>query len=263
MSEILKKIIAHKKQEIEEKKAKKPIELLKAMASELSEPKDFLSAMKTTSKKVKVIAECKKKSPSKGILCDPYKPVSLAQAYEKGGAVAISCLTDQEFFGGSLSDLRDVASSVTLPVLRKDFIIDEYQIWETRVYGGDSYLLLSGVLDYAEIQYFCEIGRELGMEPLLESHSKAELTEALKTDAEIIGVNCRDLNSFEVSLEQAKKMIPFLKDRASDRIYVCESGITSVANLNEMYEAGYQHFLIGEYLVKSQNQEETLRMLMK
>ncbi|MFK7826539.1 MAG: indole-3-glycerol phosphate synthase TrpC [Oligoflexales bacterium] len=261
MSEILKKIIAHKKQEVQERKKKQPFDLLKAMASGLNDPKNFLSVMRKKSEKAKVIAECKKKSPSKGILCDPYNPVYLAQAYEKGGATAISCLTDQEFFGGNLADLRSVAASTSIPVLRKDFIIDEYQIWETRVYGGDSFLLLSGVLDFAEIQYFCEIGRELGMEPLLESHSKDELKEALKTDAEIIGVNCRDLNSFKVSLEQAKNLMPFLKDHAGDRIFVCESGITSKSDLEEMQEAGYQHFLVGEYLVKSQDQEECLRKL--
>ena len=263
MSEMLKKIIDHKKLELAEKKAKKPLEFLKALVSELDPPKDFLAAMKYTGKGPKIIAECKRKSPSKGVLCNPYNPVNLAQTYERGGAAAVSCLTDEQFFGGSLKDLRSVASSVGIPVLRKDFVIDEYQIWEARAYGGDSFLLLSGVLDFAEIQYFCEIGRELGMEPLLESHSKEELDEAFKTDAKILGINCRDLNTFKVSLEQAKALMPYLKKHGGDRIFVSESGISSLQDVEDMQDSGYQHFLIGEFLVKSEDPEKTLCQMIR
>ncbi|NRA45675.1 MAG: indole-3-glycerol phosphate synthase TrpC [Oligoflexales bacterium] len=262
MSEILSKIIEHKKLELEETKSQKPLEMVKALVNELGKPKDFLSSLKNLGKQTKVIAECKRKSPSKGILCDPYHPVVLSGAYERGGAAAISCLTDQEFFGGSLDDLRKVSNAVDIPVMRKDFIIDEYQIWETRLHGGDSFLLLSGVIDYAELQYFCEIGRELGMEPLVESHSEEELQEVFKTDAQVIGVNCRNLNSFEVSLDKAKDMIPLLREQAGERIFVSESGISSKKDLDELRAVGYEHFLIGEYLVKSQDHEECLRNLL-
>lgn len=262
MSDILKKIISHKKIEVEERKKKKPLQTLKALVSQLPPPRDFLQAMRTSTANVKIIAECKKKSPSKGILCESYNPVVLARTYENSGAVAISCLTDEEFFGGALSDLRNVSNSVNIPVLRKDFIIDEYQIWETRAYGGDSFLLLASCLDYAQIQYYCEIGRELGMEPLLESHTQKELETALKTDAEIIGINCRNLSNFSVSLEQTKSLMPFLAANASDRILVSESGISSKHDLTEMRVAGFQNFLIGEYLVKSKDQENCLRELL-
>ncbi len=207
----------------------------------------------------RIISECKRRSPSKGVLCDPYSPIQLARSYENGGAAAISCLTEQKYFGGHLDDLVAIKKEVSLPVLRKDFIIDPYQIYEARAHGADSFLLLSGVLDSAQLREYLELGRSLGMEPLIESHTEEQLRSALESGGNIFGINNRNLKTFDVSLEHSLEMAQIIKTHNGNAIMVCESGINSRADIEQMWEAGYTSFLVGEALVKAENPSKTIQ----
>jgi indole-3-glycerol phosphate synthase len=191
-----------------------------------------------------------------------YDPVALAKAYERGGAAAISVLTDEKFFGGKLSDLAAVSRAVGLPVLRKDFIIDEYQIVEARAAGADTFLLLSGVLSPAEIEAFLTVGRRLGMEPLVESHTEAELDSALSTSARILGINNRNLKTFSIDLETSRGLVARAMRRAPKPLMVCESGIKSRTDIERMQGVGYNVFLIGEALATHQSPETGLQHLL-
>ncbi len=257
MSEILSQIIANKRREVEAAKKQRPLTTLKALIETVPPARDFHKALRKN-ESTRIIAECKHKSPSKGILKTPYDPVALAVAYERGGAAAISVLTDEAFFGGDLTHLEQVKQAVRIPVLRKDFIVDEYQIYEARRYGADTFLLLAGTLDTAELQYFLEIGRDLDMEALVESHNQAELTMALKTDAKILGINNRDLNTMTVNTKQSLDLVKFAKKYDPKRLLVCESGIHSRAQLKAAESLGFQAFLIGEHLVTHENPEKAI-----
>lgn len=244
---ILDEIIANKRQEVQQAKARLSQNELEAMCQKLNE-NSFWNNMKNAATP-RIIAECKKKSPSKGVICSEYDPVKIAKTYEQGSAAAISVLTDEKYFGGCASDLEKVCKEVKIPVIRKDFIIDIYQIYEARKWGASSYLLLSGVLDKDELKDFISAGRELNMEPLVESHTNEQFEQALEAGAKILGVNNRNLKNFDVDLNHAKNII---KNRASeDLVFVCESGIKSIESLREMMSAGYQAFLIGEYLMRA------------
>ena len=230
------------------------------MVEEHSSPYGLFEELKKT-KGPAIIAECKRKSPSKGIIADPYDPVKQARSYERGGARAISVLTDEKYFGGTGEDLREVAEAVSSPVMRKDFVIDEYQIYEARLLGASSFLLIAGVLDTAQLQYFLEIGRELGMEALVESYSSEDLDLALKTDAKILGINNRNLKSMEVQFDHILQLQGVIRETHPDSILVCESGVASKEDVGFMCENGIHTFLIGEFLMKSGNPEETLKSL--
>ncbi len=260
---ILDKIIADKKVEVDLAKKKSPVSIVKALAEEQDPPRGFGEALLPMSDNpVRIIAECKRKSPSKGLLKDPYDPVSIACAYERGGAAAISVLTDEVYFGGRLEDLRVVKQSISLPVLRKDFIIDEYQIYQARAYGADSFLLLSGVLDLAKLQYLIEVGRELSMEPLVESHTAGELDQALKTDAKILGINNRNLGTFAVDLDHSKELFKQASSDGQGRVIVCESGIKGREDIVKMCQVGYKAFLVGEALVTKPDSEQAMKELL-
>lgn len=250
---ILEEIVDQKKIEIAESKRLRPLNRLKATATPYDGVTSFLDQLIPFSNKpVRIIAECKKRSPSKGIICHNYQPVELANQYQEGGAACISVLTDQPFFGGSLTDLQDVCDAVNIPVIRKDFILDEYQIYEARMYGAASFLLLASLLDYSMIQYFIEVGRELGMEPLVETHTEQELEQVLKTDAKIVGVNNRNLDTFEVDLAHAEDLYKKIMNDSIQRIAVCESGIHDTTDVTRMRGVGYQAYLVGESLVRSE-----------
>lgn len=260
---MLKKILSVKKDEIELAKKQKPLSLLKDLVSAQSSPKDLgIALLRFSNMPVRIIAECKKKSPSRGLLTENYQPTSQALTYERAGAAAISVLTDEIFFGGSLNDLESVCDAVKIPVLRKDFIIDEYQIWQSRAKGADSFLLIASLLDVPSLQYLIEVGRELNMEPLVETHSQHDLDIALQTDAKIIGVNNRNLDTFAIDLNHSINLAKELKKNGSGRIIVCESGISSHADIKTMQEAGYCAFLIGELLMQSKNPAQTLNHLL-
>ena len=260
MSDILQEIVANKRREVETAKQTQPLSALKAFAEAAEPPRDFLGEL-VTGAAVRVIAECKQRSPSRGVICENYDPVALAASYARAGAKAVSVLTDQSYFGGQLEHLQNVHSAVSLPVMRKDFIIDEYQIYEARRYDADSFLLLSGVLDQAQLQYFIEIGRELEMEPLVESHSREDLETALSTDAKILGVNNRDLSTMKVSLAHSIDLVSEYSEQLRQRVLVCESGIKTPEDVSQAKASGFHAFLVGTALASAPDPEKALREL--
>lgn len=260
MNSILDEILTRKKKDVEAAKKLRAPDLIKSLAREAKKPSNLYdSLMPGQNGAVTIIAECKKQSPSKGLISDNYQPTELASRYEQGGAAAISVLTDEPYFGGTRDDLRRVCERVSIPVIRKDFIIDDYQIWEARALGASSFLLLAGTLDFPGLQYFIELGRELGMEPLVESHNQEQLNIALKTDAKILGINNRNLNDFSVSLEQSQSLTQAVLEDRTERLLVCESGIKSLDDIIVMQKSGFQSFLIGETLVRSDDPESLIR----
>lgn len=206
-----------------------------------------------------IIAEIKRSSPSKGVINKGIDVADIGCKYEKGGAVAISVLTEETYFSGSLDDLRTVRRSVGLPLLRKDFLVDEYQIFEAAAAGADCVLLIVAALAEPELKSLLSCARqELGMDALVEVHDERELVIAENTGADIIGVNNRDLNSLEVSLETSRRLI---RRRPKDVVMVAESGLSHRDQLNELRELGFHGFLIGETLMRSEDPSTALRGL--
>jgi indole-3-glycerol phosphate synthase len=206
-----------------------------------------------------VIAEIKRASPSKGVLRGEVDPVELARAYERGGAAAISVLTEEEFFRGSLADLRAVRAAVSLPVLRKDFIVDEWQIFESAEAGADALLLIVAALERDALARLLRVTEEeLGMDALVEVHTAEELRLALDCGARIVGVNNRDLRTFEVSLETS---VELAKLAAPDSLLVAESGLRTRDDLSCLAASGFRGFLVGETLMRADDPESALRDL--
>jgi indole-3-glycerol phosphate synthase len=251
MRDVLDEIIQNKRLEIEAAKRLKSLAQVQADCRAAPPARDFFAALSPAAGlRPKIIAECKKQSPSRGVMVKDYDPVALAKTYVQGGAAAVSVLTDKEFFGGDLQDLKAVRAAIALPVLCKDFIIDEYQIYEARAAGADGFLLLSGVLAPRSLEHLLLCGRALGMEPLIESHTPLELEEALTTSGRIFGINNRNLKDFSVDLERAKALYAQALGGKSphERLVVCESGIKEPKDVKQMRSAGYDVFLIGEAL---------------
>lgn len=218
--------------------------------------RDFAAALRRA--KPAIISEAKKASPSKGILVQDFQPATLARQYEQGGAAAMSVLTDRDFFQGSVADLRAARAACGLPVIRKDFTIAEYHILEAAAMGADAILLIAAILDEAEMRAFRQLAAEFGMASLVEAHNAAEVDAALKSGAEILGVNNRDLNTFRVSLETSIQ----LADRIpAGIIKVSESGIFTGGDVKRLMAAGYDAFLVGEHLVKSGDPAAAIREL--
>lgn len=205
-----------------------------------------------------IIAEIKKASPSKGLLSPNFEPVALAREYESGGAAALSVLTDQQFFQGSLADLCAAREAVSLPVLRKDFTLDEYHVIEAAAHGADAVLLIAAILDARRIRALRELAASYGMAALVETHDQAELDIALEAESGLIGVNNRDLRTFEVKLETSLQLAERIPPAV---VKVAESGIHSAADVRLLSGAGFQAFLVGEHLMKSASPAEALRVL--
>lgn len=261
MSDILDKIIANKKLEVTDAKSKRPLAQLEKAALAQPPARDFFASLARTDS-ARIIAECKRMSPSRGVMVQNYDPVALASAYARGGAAAISVLTDEKFFGGVLPHLSAVRAAVKLPVLRKDFIIDDYQIIEARAAGADTFLLLSGVLSPKELEGLIAVGRRFGMEPLVESHSDDELDAALQTSAKILGVNNRNLKDFSIDLDRSKSLLARAQRKTPKPLMVCESGIKSRRDVEQMQAVGYNVFLIGESLATHATPESGVRNLL-
>lgn len=259
---ILEKIVADKRMELQETMRKKSLSSLKALVEENSSPFDFFESLKKSSP-FAIIAECKKMSPSKGVIEENYDPLSRALSYERGGAAAVSVLTDEKYFGGRAEHLREVCDHVNIPVLRKDFIVDEYQIWEARYLGASSFLLIAGVLDTAQLQYFIEIGRDLGMEALVESYSEEDLELALGTDAKVLGVNNRNLTNMEVDFSHILNLKERIESSRDECVLVCESGVASLSDIELMGSKGIKAFLIGEFLMRQGDPEATLKQILR
>jgi indole-3-glycerol phosphate synthase len=205
-----------------------------------------------------IISEIKKASPSKGVLIENFRPAELAQSYERGGAVALSVLTDRDFFQGSLDDLRTAKAACRLPVLRKDFTIAEYHVLEAAAAGADAILLIAAILDEPELRGFRELAAEFGMAALVEAHSGPEIDKSLRSGAEIVGINNRDLRTFEVSLETSISLAPKIP---AGVIKVSESGIFNAEHIQRLMAAGYDAFLVGERLVRSDDATLALKEL--
>src|SRR6202165_3037216 len=206
-----------------------------------------------------VLAELKSSSPSRGVLRDPFEPVALGQALETAGACALSVLTEGEFFRGSLKNLRDARKSIHLPVLRKDFIFDPWQVWETRANDADSFLLIVSVLEDALLRDLIALGRELGMEPLVEVHTSPELDRGLAAGARIVGINNRNLKTLTVRIETSFELIGRIPD---DCIAVSESGLRTHDELVKLRAAGFDAFLIGTHLMLSPDPAAALSSLL-
>lgn len=254
---ILDDIIEKRKIQLEKEKAAVSPEKMKKIALEMTTPcRDFYAALKKSG--LSVISEVKKASPSKSVICEDFHPVETAEAYEKAGADAISCLTEEFYFKGSSDYLKAIRKAVDIPILRKDFIFDEYQIYEARSIGADAVLLIAAVLDTETMNNFRELAESLGMNCLFEAHNEEELENILKCSPKIIGVNNRNLKTFEVSLENTKRLAAMIPDNC---VKISESGIKDNADMKFVRECGADAVLIGETLMRSGNIGETLKAL--
>lgn len=254
---ILDRILEARRAEVERRKRVLPETALKYGVAAASPVRDFAGAL--TRDGLNVLAELKPASPSRGVLREPFEPVSLAQSLEAAGAAALSVLTEGEFFRGTLKNLRDARRAVKLPVLRKDFIFDSWQVWESRANDADSFLLIVAVLHDALLRDLIGLARELRMEPLVEVHTMQELDRALQADVRIIGVNNRDLKTLTVRTETSLELIEGIPE---DCIAVSESGLQKHEDLAKLCDAGYDAFLIGEHLMLSADPAAALRVLL-
>ena len=211
---------------------------------------------RVSKKETAIIAEIKKASPSKGLIREDFEPKKIAKEYEEGGATCLSILTDEPFFQGKLEYLDSVRSSCELPILRKDFMIDLYQIYETKAYGGDCILLIVAALDTVQLKDFSQLARELNLDILIEVHSEDELNEALSINSKLIGINNRDLTTFEVDKNLAIKLA---RQIPKDVIVVSESGISSREDILSSKEQGIHSFLIGESFMRKPNPGKALK----
>jgi indole-3-glycerol phosphate synthase len=245
---ILDDILADKIPEIENRKRKTPLEEIKKLVKEQPAALDFAVALKGD--RIKIIAEVKKASPSKGIIRADFNPVDIALTYARNGAASISVLTDEKYFMGSLDYLKDIRNALDrpIPLLRKDFILDEYQVYEARAAGADAVLLITAILEWEKLSRLLNLSRSLGMHCLVEVHDESELEIALNTGAGIIGINNRDLRTFETDLkvtERLSRLVP------GDKITVSESGIKDRHDMEKLKNWNIDAVLIGESLMKS------------
>lgn len=257
----LQEIIKHKRARLQYARTRGPLEILRSRASKVrreSQPHRLRRSLEADGR-IKIIAEIKRTSPSKGVIKENVKPVAVARGYKRGGAVAISVLTEEDYFRGSLDDLRAVRNAVSLPILRKDFIIDEYQIYETAEAGADALLLIVAALDNEQLSRFRHITEEeLDMDALVEVHTVDEMRRAERCGATFIGVNNRDLRTFEVSLNVSTNLA---REASADTLLVSESGLRSGDDLRRLQAVGYSGFLIGEALMRADDPAEVLRTL--
>ncbi len=255
---ILAQIVERRRDSIAHRKRVLPDVALKIAVEKKSTPvRDFAAAL--TRDGLNVIAELKKASPSRGLLRPDYQPAKVAPQMEAGGAAALSVLTEEDFFQGSLGDLKEVAKATGIPILRKDFIVDPWQVWEARAANADSFLLIAAILDDRVLRELLALGRELGMEALVEAHSEEEVKRALGAGARIVGINNRDLKTFEVRIETSLQLAELIPDAC---IAVSESGIRTHGDLLRLREAGFDAFLIGEHLMTTPDPAAALEKLL-
>lgn len=246
---ILQKILEVKRTEVEERKKQVPLKVLQERIAEAHKVRPFAKAIKRHEKEpICLIAELKKASPSKGVFRNDFNAEAILRAYEQSPASALSILTDAPFFQGSLDNLALARQITTKPLLRKDFLVDPYQLYEARVYGADAVLLIVAALEDAKLQDMITLSRELGMDALVEVHTELELEKALKAGATLIGINNRNLQTFEVDLNTTLRLKGFIPD---DCVVVSESGIETREQVKRLEDAGVDAILVGETLVRS------------
>ena len=231
----------------------------RSLAFNARQPRDVFPYLQATEEDpYRIISEVKKASPSKGVIREDFDPFSIAQAYERGGASAISILTEPHFFQGNLEYLAGIRRYVSIPLLRKDFIVSKYQILEALVFGADFILLIAAALSKKDLKELLGYTRHLGMEALVEVHDKADLVKAIYAGADIIGINHRNLQTFEMDMELSYKLIPLIPN---GKIIVAESGIYEHGQLEDLSKAGVDAFLVGESLMRTDDEEKALRIL--
>jgi len=253
---ILDEIVANKRTEIQHRQQRISLAEFRNRAESLPPARNFANAL--VGEKVALIAEIKRASPSRGVLNVQADPPRLAQTYTAGGASAISVLTDKKYFGGSLNDLKSVRVAVQAPILRKDFIVDEYQVYESRALQADAILLIVRVLADAQLRDYLAIAKSLGMSALVEIHDQVDLERALTANAQVIGINNRNLADFTVDLMTTERLAPGI---ASDRIVVAESGVFTRADVERAARAGARAVLVGEALMRAADVGEKVREL--
>jgi len=255
---VLKKILARKAEEITDRKAKVSIDQLKAQIENASAPRGFARALqaKISAGESAVIAEIKKASPSKGVIREQFDPVAIAKSYQRGGAACLSVLTDVDFFQGADQYLKDARAACSLPVIRKDFIIDEYQLYESRALGADCVLLIVSALQPAELYRLHAVAVALDLDVLVEVHDQRELEIALAVDNPMVGINNRNLHSFEVSLDNTFKLLDQIPE---NRMVITESGIHSGDDVQLMRDNNVHGFLVGEAFMRSEDPGEQLK----
>jgi indole-3-glycerol phosphate synthase len=261
--DILARIVAVKHEEVEAARRRRSLAAVRAEAEDARDgqgPRGFARALrdKVAAGRPAVIAEIKKASPSKGLLREPFDPPAIAASYAAHGAACLSVLTDERFFKGSLDDLRAARAACSLPVLRKDFVVDPWQVYEARAHGADCMLLIVAALDDARLAEFEAIAHALSMDVLVEVHDAAELDRALALKTPLVGVNNRNLRSFEVSLDTTLALLPRIP---GDRMVVTESGILGPADVTRMRQAGVNAFLVGEAFMRAPDPGEALATL--
>jgi indole-3-glycerol phosphate synthase len=263
---ILENIVRQTRADVLDRRARVPLAELKERCRHCPPTRDFLGALRreagTNGRRagpIRVIAEVKKASPSKGVIRPNFVPADLARAYAAAGARAISVLTDEPFFQGSLEHLAAVREAIDLPVLRKDFHVNPYQLWEARAAGADAILLIAATLESAELRDLMALSRELGLAALAEVHSRPELERVLACGARLVGINNRDLQSFEVSLETTFALLPHVP---SEAVLLSESGISEAREVARLASAGVDGVLVGEGLLRHADVGKALHDLM-
>ncbi len=264
MSDILQKIVATKHEELAERRQRRSLASLREAAEgaeRRADLRDFLAALRApiTAGRAGVIAEVKKASPSKGVLREPFDPAEIAASYARHGAACLSVLTDANYFQGSEAYLREARAACTLPVLRKDFMVDEYQVHEARVMGADCILLIAACLGDGQMAELEACAHALGMAVLVEVHDGEELDRALRLKTPLVGINNRNLRTFEVTLDTTLSLLPRVPD---DRLLVTESGILAPADVRRMREANIHAFLIGEAFMRAPDPGAALAALL-
>ncbi len=256
---VLDEILMRTREQVALEKARRPQSELQAAAQDAPPARPFAPALARPGE-INVIAEHKRRSPSRGAIREDLAPGDVARRYEQAGAAAISVLTDQPFFGGRLAHLAEARANAALPVLRKDFVVDPWQIWEARAAGADAVLLIVAALSARELGGLLSVAREAGVEALVEVHDRSELGRALDAEARVVGVNNRDLRTLAVSLETALSLAPAIPDHA---VAVAESGIRTGADLRRLRDAGFDAFLVGEQLMVAPDPGEALARLLR
>jgi indole-3-glycerol phosphate synthase len=256
---VLDAILARTRERVAADREQRPLGASHPAVLEAPPARPFAAALARAGR-VNVIAEHKRRSPSRGAIREDLRPADVARAYEAAGAAALSVLTDEAFFGGRLAHLREARAATALPALRKDFVVDPWQVWEARVAGADAVLLIVAALTDADLAGLLSVAREAAVDALVEVHDRAELDRALAAGARLVGVNSRDLRTLAVSLDTALALAPAIPD---DVVAVAESGIRTASDVRRLREAGFDAFLVGEHLMSAPDPGEALKRLLE
>jgi len=245
---ILDDIVAHKRQELARRRREMPRAELERRSATRQRPRDFARALTPPAGGVRLLAEVKKASPSRGVLTECFDPLALAEVYAANGAAALSVLTDEKYFQGSLEFLAAIRDRVSVPILRKDFTLDEYHVWEARAAGADAVLLIAAILEAAQLRDLLQAATALGLATLVEAHTASEIDVALSAGARIVGINNRDLKTFETRIETSLELLPLIP---AGRVAVSESGFFTADQVRAVVAAGAHAVLVGEALVRA------------